>query len=51
MAKNASRPPEHFDRHLGHIRQWIAGFEAAGKSGPAHADTLRQIQIWLRNVA
>jgi len=43
------KPPEHFDEYLGRIRQWIDGFEAAGKQGPVNKDVLRQIQIWLRD--
>ena len=33
-------------KHLGHVRQWIQGFEAgSGKPGPAHTDALRRAQI------
>lgn len=46
MTKKA-KVPEHFDRHLAHIRYWFTGFEAAGKKVPACIDTLRQIQNWL----
>lgn len=42
--------PEHFDRHLGYIRQWIDGFEAAGKKGPYAADPLRQVQNFLKEL-
>ena len=34
-------------KHLGYIRCWIQGFEAAGKSGPHVSDTLRQVQLLL----
>ncbi len=41
--------PEHFYQRLGKIRQWIDGFEAAGKTGPCDKDVLRQIQIWIQD--
>lgn len=49
--KNESRPPipEHFVKGLGRLRQWIDGFEAAGKHGPVDKDVLRQIQIWIKD--
>ena len=37
-----------YNKELGKIRQWIDGFEAAGKQGPVSKDMLRQIQIWLK---
>lgn len=45
-----TKVPEHFDRHLSYIRQWIEGFEASGKKGPHAADTLRQVQIFLKEL-
>lgn len=52
MTKRANpKPPAHFVEHLGRIRQWIDGFEAAGKVGPVNKDTLRQIQLWLKDLA
>jgi hypothetical protein len=45
------KAPPHFYEHLGRIRQWICGFQAAGKEGPVNADTLRQIQLWLKEHA
>lgn len=48
--KNAIVVPEHFQRNLGYIRQWCEGFEAAGKKGPPHADVLRQVQLFLRDL-
>lgn len=51
MAKKKYIPPkEHFARHLGKVRQWIDGFEAAGKRGPACKDTLRQIEVWMEGL-
>ena len=50
MPKKATgrRPvPDHFDRGLGRLRQWVDGFEAAGGTGPVDKDVLRQIQIWI----
>ena len=36
-------------RHLGHVRQWIEGYNAAtGGKGPSHADSLRRAQLLLR---
>lgn len=40
---------EHLRHHLGHVRQWIEGFEASGKKGPVHADAIRQLQILIQN--
>lgn len=37
-----------FYNSLAKTRQWIDGFEAAGKSGPCDKDMLRQLQIWLK---
>lgn len=37
--------PEHFERHLGKIRQWFDGFAAAGGNTAVDRDTLRQIQL------
>ncbi len=50
LLRDEPKVPEHFVRHLGMMRQWIDGFEASGKTGPANKDTLRQIQIWLRDL-
>lgn len=53
MAKAKPKPapvPDHFYKGLGKIRQWIDGFEAAGKHGPCDKDTLRQIELWLREL-
>lgn len=50
MSKAKPKPPvvpEHFNHHLGYIRTWIDGFEAAGKTGPHAKDTLRQVQQFL----
>ena len=41
--------PNHFYEGLGRIRQWIDGFEAAGKHGPFDKDVLRQIQVWIKD--
>ena len=39
---------DHYTRHLGYVRCWINGFEAAsGKKGPHVADSLRLIQLRL----
>lgn len=42
--------PDHYHDHLSRIRQWVNGFEAAGKSGPVNIDTLRQIQLFLSDL-
>lgn len=49
--KATSRPeiPAHFYPSLGKIRQWIDGFEAAGKHGPCDKDVLRQMQNWIKD--
>lgn len=48
--KKYAPPPAHFNDYLGHVRQWIDGFEAAGKRGPAHKDVLRQVQLYLKEL-
>jgi hypothetical protein len=37
-------------KDLSRVRQWIEGFEAAGKKGPPHADALRKAQILLDRI-
>lgn len=37
-----------FYKSLAKTRQWIDGFEAAGKQGPCDGHVLRLMQIWLR---
>lgn len=34
-------------KDLSRVRQWVEGFEAAGKRGPAHSDGIRNAQIVL----
>lgn len=48
MSVRRGEIPAHFYAALGKIRQWIDGFEAAGKPGPVDKDVLRQIQVWIK---
>lgn len=34
---------------IGKVRCWITGFEAAGKAGPPGEESLRQIQVLLKD--
>lgn len=35
-------------QEIGKVRCWLTGFQAAGKAGPPGEDSLRQVQLLLR---
>lgn len=47
QSEDTVRQADYIDKQIGRLRQWFAGFEAAGGKPPHDLDALRKAQLFI----